>query len=151
VCCVNLNILARCQVPTTSYSTEINLTTEIFWVCLFPQKIFFFSLNPNPNPTHLPKHESLSPNHQFSQRTWYVEYYSVHAHLVWSQKFRKSAISLDIGLYWYDKSRVFSLLGVGCVSFCLLSGLFYIFSPPRNSPKYSWHWTQSEKRLLQST
>jgi len=28
----------------------------------------------NPNPTHLPKHETLSPNHHFSQRTWYVEY-----------------------------------------------------------------------------
>jgi len=28
--------------------------------------------NPNLNPTHLPKHETLSPNHQFSQRIWYV-------------------------------------------------------------------------------
>ena len=63
MCCVNLNILARCQVPTTSYSTEINLTTEIFWVCLFPQKIFFFSLNPNPNPTHLPIRQTLRPVH----------------------------------------------------------------------------------------
>jgi len=35
--------------------------------------------NPNPNSTHLPKHESLSSNHQFSQRIWYVEYCSVHA------------------------------------------------------------------------
>jgi len=26
---------------------------------------------------------------------YYVEYYSVHAYMVWSQKFRKSEISLD--------------------------------------------------------
>jgi len=25
-----------------------------------------------PNPTHLPKHESLNPNHKFSERIWYV-------------------------------------------------------------------------------
>jgi len=41
--------------------------------------------NPNPNTTHLPKHESLSPNHQFSQRIWYVWYYSVHEYIAWSQ------------------------------------------------------------------
>jgi len=28
-------------------------------------------------------------------RVWYVEYYSAHAHIAWSQKFRKSEISLD--------------------------------------------------------
>ena len=33
--------------------------------------------NSNPNPTHLPKRESVSPNHQFSQRIRYVEYYFV--------------------------------------------------------------------------
>jgi len=44
--------------------------------------------NPNPNPTHLPKHEFTSPNNQFYQHIWYVEYYSVHAYMVWSQKFR---------------------------------------------------------------
>jgi len=27
---------------------------------------------PNPNPTHLPKQRTLSPNHQFSERIWYV-------------------------------------------------------------------------------
>jgi len=42
-------------------------------------------LNPNANPTHLPKHEFLIPNNQFYQRIWYVEYYSVHAYMVWSQ------------------------------------------------------------------
>jgi len=30
--------------------------------------------NPNPNPTYLPKHEFLSPNNQFYQRIWYVEF-----------------------------------------------------------------------------
>ena len=33
--------------------------------------------NPNHNLTHLTEHESLNPNHQFAQRIWYVEYYSV--------------------------------------------------------------------------
>ena len=42
----------------------------------------------NLNPTHSSKHKTLNPNHQFSQHIWYVEYYSVHAHLAWSQKFR---------------------------------------------------------------
>ena len=51
----------------------------------------------NPNPTHLSKHQTLTPNDQFSQRIWNVEYYSVHAYMVWSHKFRKSEISLDTG------------------------------------------------------
>jgi len=44
------------------------------------------------NPTHSPKHQTLSPNNQFSRRIWYAEYYSVHAHGV------KSEISLDTGI-----------------------------------------------------
>ena len=36
----------------------------------------FSTPNPNPNPTHLPQHQTMSPNHQFSQRIWCVEYYS---------------------------------------------------------------------------
>jgi len=48
--------------------------------------------------TQLPKHHTPSPNHQFSQLTWYVEYYSMHAHMAWNQKFRKSEISLDTGI-----------------------------------------------------
>jgi len=53
--------------------------------------------NPNSNPTLLLKHESLRHNHQFCQCIWYVQYYSVHAHMAWSQKFRKYEISLDTG------------------------------------------------------
>ena len=48
---------------------------------LFLNLDFFSFSNPIPNPTHLPKHQTLSPNHQFSQRIWYVEYYSAHAHM----------------------------------------------------------------------
>ena len=48
----------------------------------------FYHPNPNPNPTYLPKYEFVSPNNQFFQRNWYVEYYSVHAYMAWSQKFR---------------------------------------------------------------
>jgi len=34
------------------------------------QLFSFSNSNINPNPTHLPKHQILSPNHQFSQRIW---------------------------------------------------------------------------------
>ena len=60
---------------------------------------FYFSHpNPNHNLTHLPKHEFPSPNNQFCHRIWYVEYYSGHEHMMWSQKFCKSEISLDTGV-----------------------------------------------------
>jgi len=45
----------------------------------------FSNCNINPNPTHLAKHQILSPNHQFSQCIWYVECFSVHAHIAWGQ------------------------------------------------------------------
>jgi len=46
----------------------------------------------DPNPTHLPTHQTLSPNHPFSQHIWSVEYYSnTCAHGV------KWEISLDTG------------------------------------------------------
>jgi len=32
------------------------------------QLFSFSNCNLNPNPTHLPKHQILSPNHQFFQR-----------------------------------------------------------------------------------
>jgi len=49
-------------------------------------KYFSFSnCNINPNPTHLAKHQILSSNHQFSQYIWYVECFSVHAHIAWGQ------------------------------------------------------------------
>jgi len=57
----------------------------------------FSQPNPKPNRTYLPKHDILSPNDQFYQDIWCVEHYSVHAYIVWSQKFRKSEISLDTG------------------------------------------------------
>jgi len=45
-----------------------------------------------PNPTHSPKHKTLSPNHQFYLRIRYVEYYFVHAHMSWSQKLRLTPV-----------------------------------------------------------
>ena len=65
----------------------------------------YFSFS-HPNPTHLPKHKSLSPNNQFYHRVSSVKYYSVHAYMVWSPKFRKSEILLDTGSgsnlkYWF--------------------------------------------------
>jgi len=59
-------------------------------------KLNYFSFS-HPNPTYLPKYKFVSPNNQFYQRIWYVEYYSVHAYMLWSQKFRKSETSLDTG------------------------------------------------------
>jgi len=96
VCCVNENILVRCQVPTTSYRTGITSIIEKFSGLFVDLNYFSFS-HPNPNPTHLLKHESPSPNNKFCQRIWYVECYSVHAYIEWSQKFHKSDISLDTG------------------------------------------------------
>jgi len=60
----------------------------------------------HPNPTHLPKHQTLCPNHQFSQRIWYVEYHFVHVHMEWGQKFRKSEISLDTGNFSNLRIRI---------------------------------------------
>ena len=37
---------------------------------------------------------------------WYEEYYSVHAYMVWSQKFRKLEISLDTGVVALVKQKV---------------------------------------------
>ena len=31
VCCINENILVRCQIPTTSYSTRKTFAIENFW------------------------------------------------------------------------------------------------------------------------
>jgi len=45
------------------------------------QLVSFSNGNLNPNPTRLTKHQILSPNHQFSQRMWYEECFSVHAHI----------------------------------------------------------------------
>ena len=58
------------------------------WLLLF----LFFSPKPNSSPTHLPKHESLRSNNKFCQRIWYVECYSVHACMKWSQKFRLTLV-----------------------------------------------------------
>jgi len=57
--------------------------------------IFFSYPKPNRNQTHLPKHQTLSTDHQFSKRIWYVEYYSVHAHMAWSQEFRFTSAVVD--------------------------------------------------------
>ena len=51
------------------------------------QLFSFSNCNIKPNPTRLPKHQILSPNHPFSQRIQYSECCSVHAHMAWSQKF----------------------------------------------------------------
>ena len=60
----------------------------------FRHQLFSFSnCNINPNPTHLPKHQILSLNHQFSQRIWYVECCSdVDAHMAWTQEFSLTAV-----------------------------------------------------------
>jgi len=34
---------------------------------------YFYFSNPNPNPTYLSKHQTLRPNHKFSQRISYLD------------------------------------------------------------------------------
>jgi len=58
------------------YSTAVTITTKNIGLSLRPQLIFS-----KHNPTHLSKQQTLSPNHQFSQRTRCGEYYSVHAYM----------------------------------------------------------------------
>jgi len=45
---------------------------------------FSFS-NPNPKPTHQPKHQTQSPKIQFSQRILHVKHYSVTTHQRWAR------------------------------------------------------------------
>jgi len=42
VCCVNYNFLVRCQIPTTSYSTGIAITTEKNGLSFRPHLFLFF-------------------------------------------------------------------------------------------------------------
>jgi len=72
----------------------------------------FSNCNINPNATHLAKHQILSPNHQFSQRIWYVECYSVHAHMAWSQKFRLTPVIQPPTLLWNVLFSLFLLTTV---------------------------------------
>jgi len=97
VCCAIWNFLVRCQIQTTSLQFENNYNHWKILDLILDLNCFSFS---NPNPKHLPKHQ-LSPNHQFSQRTWYVEYNSMHVHMVWSQKFRKSEIWQVRNFAWH--------------------------------------------------
>ena len=95
VCCANWNFLVRCQIPTTSLRFENNYNHWKISDLVLDLNYFYFS---NPNPKHLPEPQTLSTNHQFFKPIWYVEYYSMQVHMVWSQKFRKSEISLDNGV-----------------------------------------------------
>jgi len=58
VYCVNYNILVRCQVPTTSYSTGITLTIENFSDVVVDLNYVSFS---HPNQT-LTRHTYLNTN-----------------------------------------------------------------------------------------
>ena len=117
----------------------------------------FCNCNINPNPTHLPKHQILKPNHQFSQRIWYVECCSVHAHVAWNQKFRltpvgdsasnavakRSFLSVFINqrcaecvCLYYGQSR---MKGYGGPGKFLLEGPYGVSAllPPRCAPDYT--------------
>jgi len=52
----------------------------------------FSNGNTNPNTPQLPRHQTLSPNHQFSQSILYVECCSVHARMASSQKIRLTLV-----------------------------------------------------------
>ena len=92
-------------------------SNEISWKLLPPNNsrlhLFPFSnCDINPNPTYLPKHQMLSPNHQFSQRSQYVECCSVHAHMAWSQKFRLTWVIQPPTLLWNVLFWLFLLTSV---------------------------------------
>ena len=58
---------------------------KAFWLDVrYPQQ----ATVPERITTRLPKHQNLSRNHQFSERIWYAEYYSVYEHMAWNQKYR---------------------------------------------------------------
>jgi len=69
---------------------------------VFDLNYFSFS-NPNinPNPTHLTKPWALIISFL---RVFYMSNITVHVHMAWSQKFRKSDISLDTGMQRQDKA-----------------------------------------------
>ena len=84
----------RFQIPTTSHSTGITLTTEKCTDLVLDLIYFCFS---NPNPTHLPKHQTPTPNHQFYLLCTIL--LCARAHGV------KTEISLDTGYARYGWSR----------------------------------------------
>ena len=65
------------------------------WLYLRLQFFSFSNCNINPNPTHLPKHQTLRPIHQFSQR---ILLYNICRMLLCAWAYGlKSEISLDTG------------------------------------------------------
>jgi len=69
-------MLVTCQVPTTNYSTGITLLTLTNFLDLgFGLNYFYFSHpNSSPNPTHLPKYESLIQGAQPVNRSLLVHH-----------------------------------------------------------------------------
>ena len=80
----------------------------------------YFSFR-SPNPTHLPKYQTLNPNRQFSQGILYVEYYFVHARTAWSQKFR---LTMGPEIWVLVPQPCFQVLDVFWVIFIKLSPVF---------------------------
>jgi len=56
---------------------------------------YFSFSNPNPKPTHQPKHQTQSPKIQFSQHILHVKHYSVTTHQRWARIRTWSGSRLD--------------------------------------------------------
>jgi len=87
-----------------------------------------------PNPNHLPKHHTLSPNHQFSQRILYVESCSVHARMAWSEKYRLTLVIQPPTLLYNVLFLLTSLVQNVCVytlwTSCLRAKMHYYYIWP---------------------
>jgi len=71
------------------------------WKLLDSVSNLSYSFFSNPNPKHLPQHYTLSPNHQFSQRIWFEEYYSAYVPEVSMDR-----IGYTAGYLWFFGIRI---------------------------------------------
>jgi len=103
----------------------------------------YFSLSnpdPNPNPTHLPKHQVLSPKHQFSQGIWYVEYFFAHVPMAWSHKFRLTPALSDTvcGEQAVEKKLIFK---------CSFKFPVFVFRISSLQNLEMWFWSEQTGKM----
>jgi len=100
VCCVNYNVLTFWLKVRHPQQATVGNNYNHWKILDLVLDLNYFS---SPNPTHLPKHQTLSPNRQFSQCIWYVEYYFVYA--TWSEV-RNFASHRELSLVVHGKVQI---------------------------------------------
>ena len=112
----------------------------------------FSSCNIIPNPTHLLKHQTLSPNYQFSQRILYVECCS--ARMAWSQKLRLTVVIQPPTLLWNDLFLLTNVVQNVCVCILWTSCLrgkihyYYYMWPFVNKLYHGWISTMTSSNEI---